>query len=124
MPTVTQQLLPNANHEGVDPFGPAPVTLAAQSRVVIRVESSDFTDPAERIKLDVELSPDGVNDWRYWCGFEGVGGQIDRHTGLPAVPSTSAIFPAGTFHIRGALNTTGRVRYGLFADVTPTSELP
>lgn len=131
MPTQTIQVMPVANRSGDGTtansrYSTDPVQWPANVvNVVIRVTSTQHTDPAETLHLVIEESNDynaqtNTGTWRLVGNGDPIpGGRTDRR-GNPLLPfaSIGRDFPFVPRWLRGTLVVNGTVRCGVAADVT------
>jgi hypothetical protein len=118
--TQTFTLLPSRNRgSGIESGQVGPVPPGTY-RLRVYVQSTDYTDPADEIDVDVDISRDGGATWRDVAGFTSVGGYVSAKTGLPTPPAfeTNLTVDNDATLLRGTCTTVGTVAYALMADVT------
>jgi hypothetical protein len=118
--TQTFTLLPSRNRSNTIESGQIGPVPQGTYRLRVYVASTDYTDPADEIAVDVEISRDGGATWRDVAGFTSVGGYVSPKTGLPTPPAleTNLTVDNDATLLRGTCTTVGTVIYALMADVT------
>jgi hypothetical protein len=118
--TQTFTLLPSRARTDLIESGQVGPVPPGTYRLRVYVASTDYTDPADEIAVDVEISRDGGATWRDVAGFTSVGGYVSPKTGLPTPPAfeTNLTVDNDATLLRGTCTTVGTVAYALMADVT------
>lgn len=86
------------------------VPVEQARRIMARIVSTDFTDPADSISVDLEVSMDNQN-WEHYVGFTAVGA-ANRVTRGPGNPQLLVDLPENCY-VRARITVSGQVRFGV-----------
>lgn len=115
-------LLNTANRTNVDLTSPAVAPAGNVNQVTITITTTNFTDPAQEINLEVHESLDGGANWGFLAGMVTNGGATDRNTGAVILDRSLTVSMGAddrrNRRLRARLRTKGTIRFGVTADVT------